>query len=105
MKPRIDWTYVIVVVLALATGLAPVLLEDHDPDLQHQVLQLRQEKDKLASQLEELDRELRQLKASHAYYIGVNCDISDRLARVEGRKTAGGEMNSFFAHETAGGED
>lgn len=78
---RIICMLMIIALLGL-TGCSPSAQEK---DVKQEFVQLQQEKDQLAAQVEDLNRELRKLKTSHELYILVTEDIDKRLARAEGR--------------------
>lgn len=78
---KLAWAFII----AAALTVANLQALDKQAELRDELARLQEDRERLAGQVEELDRQLRELQASHDFYIAVSEDLSNRLARAEGR--------------------
>lgn len=78
-----------VLIVAASLALAGYQMQDREVDLRRQLVQLHQEKDQLAGQVADMEKQLKNLQESHELYIAVTEDIDQRLVRAEQGRGAG----------------
>jgi len=76
----------ILLILCAILTVANYFMLDRQAGQAEKVRELQTERAALAGQVTELDRQVRELRASHEVYILVTEDIDKRLVRAEGRK-------------------
>lgn len=73
----------VLLILCAVLTVANYLILEKQADLKSQFIQLQQEKSQLTSQIDEMQKQLKNLQESHELYIAVSQDLDERLSRAE----------------------